>query len=275
MLEQKKILIHGHRGARGLYPENTLNAFLEAVKLGVDALEMDVIISKDKQLVVSHEAWMNELFCSRPDGTAIETNSANKYNLYQMDYREIKTFDCGKRGHPDFPFQKKQPAYKPLFSEVIQSIDRYCHVKAIPPMLYTIELKTEEGKDGIFQPAPAEFVQLVGIQLTVLNLFERCIIQSFDTRILQELHKQHPQLKLSFLVENNNGLSTNLNKLGFLPNYYCPEYPLFNAELIAELQKLNITPMTWTVNHLNDYKQLVQLGLRNIITDYPDRIRGW
>ena len=85
----KKIDIQGHRGARGLFPENTITSFIEAIKLGVDTLEMDVVISKDSQIVVSHEAWMNDAFCNRPDGKEVEANSKEKYNLYKMTYAEI------------------------------------------------------------------------------------------------------------------------------------------------------------------------------------------
>ena len=79
----KHFQIHGHRGARGLFPENTITAFIEAVKLGVRTLEMDVVISKDLKVVVSHEEWMNEVFCLQPNGKDIEINSKEKYNLYK------------------------------------------------------------------------------------------------------------------------------------------------------------------------------------------------
>src|SRR6218665_561037 len=90
-------LIHGHRGCRGLYPENTITAFIEAAKLGVDALEMDVVISGDGEVVVSHEAWMNPLFCTQPNGAPVENDPA-KYNLYRMSYNRIRQYDC--RSHP-------------------------------------------------------------------------------------------------------------------------------------------------------------------------------
>ena len=97
MPKTKSIDIQGHRGARGLFPENTVTGFIEAIKLGVNTLEMDVIISKDNQVVVSHEPWMNEAFCTKKDGGEIEKNSKEKYNLYKMTYAEILEFDCGKK----------------------------------------------------------------------------------------------------------------------------------------------------------------------------------
>src|SRR5688500_14114641 len=102
------IHVQGHRGARGLHPENTLQGFVEAVKLGVDTLEMDVVISADKQCVVSHEAWMNEDFCTLPNGAPVEKGAAKNYNLYRMTYADIKKFDCGKR-NAEFPGQMAAP----------------------------------------------------------------------------------------------------------------------------------------------------------------------
>src|ERR1700757_4808979 len=119
------IEIHGHRGARGYYPENTITSFIEAIKLGVTAIELDVVISKDMQVVVSHEAWMNEAFCSRPDGMEVESNSRAKYNLFKMKYEEIVKFDCGNRGNTEFPLQQPMPEHKPLLSEVIDKVESY------------------------------------------------------------------------------------------------------------------------------------------------------
>src|SRR4051812_6006714 len=95
---ENKPTIQGHRGARGLYPENTVTGFLEAIKLGVSVLEMDVVISRDLKVVVSHEPWMNRDFCTKPGGGPIERFSRKKYNIYTMSYAEIAAYDCGKHG---------------------------------------------------------------------------------------------------------------------------------------------------------------------------------
>ena len=88
--------IQGHRGCRGLYPENTVVAFIEAVKLGVNTLEMDVVVSKDGKLVVSHDPVMNDEICSTPDGNAIAATEKNNYRIYNLTYEEIKKFDRRK-----------------------------------------------------------------------------------------------------------------------------------------------------------------------------------
>ena len=265
------IEIHGHRGARGLYPENTITSFLEAVKLGVYTIELDVVISKDSKIVVSHEPYMNELFCSKPDGSLIEQHSKTEYNLYQMLYSEIIKFDCGIRGNPLFPSQAKLKEHKPLLSDVVSTLDSYTQTHHLPNITYNIEIKSELGDDDVFQPNPKTFVDLVYNEIQSLKISHRCILQSFDVRILQELKKKNTIIPISYLVENTNDLSHNLNSLGFIPDIYAPEFILINESLISELKQLNIKLITWTVNEIEDMKRLINMGVTTIITDYPDR----
>ncbi len=243
---------------------------MEAVKLGVDGIEMDVVISGDNQVVVSHEPWMNALFCSAPSGEPIEKKSQKSYNLYKMDYSEIAQFDCGKRGNARFPLQKKIPEYKPLLSEVISKIEAYIKTNSLPPVKYYIELKSETEYDGIFNPAPATFTDLVYAQLAAI--ISKTIIKSFDVRILQEFRKINPLVRLSYLVENRDTLETNLQKLGFAPEVYSPEFILVNKDLIEYVRQKNIKLVTWTVNEVIDMEKLIAMGVDGIITDYPDRL---
>src|ERR1035437_841267 len=177
----RQVDIQGHRGARGYYPENTITAFIEAVKLGVNTLELDVVISKDLQVVVSHEAWMNAIFCTRPDGIEVEKNSKEKYNLYRMPFSEIAKYDCGKRGNAEFPLQEAVPEHKPLLTEVVTKVDAYTKANKLPQVKYTIEIKTEEGeKDGVFNPNPKTFVSLVYNEIKKQNCIAYATLQSFD-----------------------------------------------------------------------------------------------
>ena len=263
--------IIGHRGARGLFPENTLNSFVEAVKLGVDALELDVVISKDRQVVVSHEPWMNEEFCSKPDGIAVESNSKEKYNLYKMDYAEIRKYDCGKHGNPNFPAQKAIPGYKPLLGEMISTIEAFTKINKLLPVSYTIEIKSEADEDGVFNPEPETFVELVWNELLKHDVLDRCVLQSFDVRILQELHKKHSETTLAYLVENTDSLEVNLKRLGFIPPIYSPEYILIDERMIIDLKKLKTKLIPWTVNETAEMIRLINMGVDGIITDYPNR----
>jgi len=271
----KHIYIHGHRGARGLYPENTITAFIEAVKLGVDALEMDVVISKDNQVVVSHEPYMNALFCSTPDGTAIDSHSEKEHNLYYMTYEQIKQYDCGTRGNMLFPQQQKLAEHKPLLSEVVKAVETFTRLNNLPPIHYNIEIKSELQDDGIFQPIPVTFVNLVYDELIKLKILPRTILQSFDVRILQALKQKDSGLTLSYLVENTDSLEINLQRLGFKPTIYAPEFILINEQLISDLKNKNIKLITWTVNEVDDMKRLINMGVETLITDYPDRAANY
>jgi len=167
---KNQIEIHGHRGARGLFPENTITAFIEAVKLGVDYLEMDIVISKDNKVVVSHEAWMNSDFCTGPDGKEIEKSSQENYNLYKMNYSEIVRYDCGKRGNKEFPTQQSIPEHKPLLWEVVTKVDAFTNANNLPPVNFNIEIKSEMPDYNIFNPKPEIFVSLVLLELKKLHI---------------------------------------------------------------------------------------------------------
>ena len=119
--EPKIIDIQGHRGCRGLMPENTMEAFKKAIELGVQTLELDVVVSKDNTVIVSHEPFMNSVICLDINGLEIPKTDEEKYNLYQMTFDSIKQFDCGTKHHPRFPNQQKIKTYKPALSEVIKA----------------------------------------------------------------------------------------------------------------------------------------------------------
>lgn len=267
-----KIDIQGHRGARGLFPENTITSFIEAIKLGVDTLEMDVVISKDLQVVVSHEAWMNDFFCTRPDGKVVEENSKDKYNLYKMTYAEISNYDCGIRGNKEFPLQKKLTEHKPLLSEVIKHVEEFVCENKLRPIKYNIEIKSEEGEDGAFNPEPKQFVELVYNEIVKHKIVEKTNLQSFDVRILQEIKKKDTCIQMALLVENEGGLEVNLKRLGFVPNTYSPDFYLVDVILVQQVHKYSMKLIPWTVNEITDIKKLIALGVDGIISDYPDRV---
>ena len=266
----KKINIQGHRGARGHYPENTLRGFKAAVDFGADFIELDVVISADSKVVVSHEPWMNDEICSMRDGSPVPPGRGREHNIYRMPYEVIRKFDCGKRGHPRFPSQRGEPAYKPLLGEVISTIEAYTREKGYAPVGYNIEIKTEQ--DGVFNPAPLVFVDLVHREIKNYGLGDRLNIQSFDVRILSEMHKKDPSIRLGLLVENRDSMETNLQALGFLPYAYNPEFVLVNEILVKQVHGRGMKIFVWTVNEKNDIAAMLALGVDGIISDYPDRV---
>ena len=153
--------IHGHRGCRGLLPENSIPAFLQATELGADFLEMDVVITADKQVLVSHEPWMRHGLCRTPDGTPITEDTERHFNLYQMKASAIQAYDCGSEEQADFPNQGQQRTTKPTLREVIEAVDEHALMSGSLAPGFNIEIKSDPALYGEFQPRPAEFAALV------------------------------------------------------------------------------------------------------------------
>lgn len=112
---------------------------------------------------------------------------------------------------------------------------------------------------------------MVWNELAKYNVLDRCVLQSFDVRILQELNKRHPEVTLALLVENTESLEANLKRLGFVPPIYSPEFVLIDDSLINKLKKLHVKLIPWTVNEATDMIRCINMGVAGIITDYPDR----
>ena len=262
----------GHRGCRGLMPENTVPAMLNAIGLGVTTLEMDVVITKDKKVILSHEQWFGQEITTKPDGTFIGPREERKYNIYWMTYEETKTFDVGMKPHPRFPKQQKMKVTKPLLTDVIDSVKKDMMTRRRPFPYYNIETKTNPAFDGVFHPRPEEFVELLMAVIKEKQIEEYVIIQSFDFRTLQYLHLHYPDIKTAMLIEDfdKRGLDAQLKALGFAPDIYSPAYQLVNEELIKKCHEQHIKIIPWTVNDKAKIEELKKQGVDGIITDYPD-----
>lgn len=257
----------GHRGARGIYPENTINGMKEALKHPITTLELDVVISKDLQVVVSHEPWMSAEICLDPKGKEIKDR---EINLFKMTYEEIKAFDCGSKIHPRFPGQKKVSESKPLLKDLIIALEKEMSSQGLKKN-YNIEIKStpEEEKDG-FQPNYKEFSAIVVADILKLIPASRFSIQSFDWRVLQYLHEQYPQISLVALRETKYEPEKVLRELGFAPAVFSPDWKMLTKKQVTFFQKKKIKVIPWTVNTVADMKSLIEMGVDGIITDYPN-----
>ncbi len=262
----------GHRGCRGLMPENTIPAMLKAIDLGVTTLEMDVVITKDKKVLLSHEQWFGQEITTKPDGTYMGAREERKYNIYWMTYEQTKDFDVGMKPHPRFPQQQKMKVTKPLLSDVIDSVNKDMMTRRRPFPYYNIETKTNPEFDGVFQPKPDEFVELLMAVIKEKGIEDRVIIQSFDFRTLQYLHKKYPGIKTAMLIEDfdKRSLDEQVKALGFIPTIYSPAFSLVNEKLLSSCHKQNMKVIPWTVNDKAKIEELKKMGVDGIITDYPN-----
>lgn len=264
--------VQGHRGCRGLLPENTIPAFMKAIDLGVNTLEMDVVISKDHQVLVSHEPFLSHEICSGPNAEEITEETEKDWNLYQMDYAEIKACDCGLKNHKRFPSQKKMKAYKPLLSEVIEAAEEKAKVMGRAALFYNIETKSMPQTDTVYHPDPETFTDLLVSVIKEAGIEDRTIIQSFDVRTLQVAHEKYPNIPLALLVENKTGLEANLEKLGFIPEIYSPEFVLVDQEMMRIAREKGMKVIPWTLNESDNIQSMIELKVDGIISDYPNRV---
>jgi glycerophosphoryl diester phosphodiesterase len=271
MTEQQteKIDWQGHRGARGLKPENTLPAFAYALEEGMTTLELDVVVSGDGQLVVSHEPFLNPKICLDTLGNPIQSEEA--FNLFHMPYAQISECDCGSLGNPNFPEQERLKTSKPLLLETINYGDQYAKGLERDLPYYNIELKSKADQVGLSQPGAEAFADIVLFALSKTDLIrdQRISLQSFDVAILEALHEKAPNMPLAYLVEIKTEGNALFDALTFIPAVYSPHYPLVNAQVIRFCHEREVKVIPWTVNDLETASALIELGVDGIITDFP------
>lgn len=251
-------------------PENTVTGMLRAVELGVTTLTMNAVISKDKMVVLSQEPYFNQEFSTQPNGKPITLKNQKTFNIYKMDYEEVKKFDVGQKVHNRFPYQQKYPAYKPLLEETILAVEDYIKTNKVPKPEYSIETKTIPNGDNEFHPEPAEFVELIMSVVNKYKLAKRVTIQSIDRRTLQYLHEHYPKVKTSLMVDEKVDFDKNIEDLGFKPTVYSPTSALVGKGLVDRCHEAGVKIIPWTVNTVKDMKALIALGVDGVVTDYPN-----
>ena len=262
----------GHRGCRGLMPENTIPAMLKALDLGVTTLEMDIAITKDKQVIVSHDPFFNREITTKADGSYLNVKEERELKIYGMTFEETQHYDVGLKPYARFPQQQKLAVHKPLLGDLLDSVRQYMtdNKRAFP--YFNIETKTQPATDNIYHPGPPEFVDLLMNVIKEKNLEDYVIIQSFDFRTLRYLHQNYPSIRTAMLIQGSDKrkLSEQLTELGYIPDIYSPEYGLVTRELIDKCHQQNIKVIPWTVNDPAKINELKNAGVDGIISDYPD-----
>jgi glycerophosphoryl diester phosphodiesterase len=243
--------VQGHRGARGLKPENTIPAFIYALDSGVTTVELDLAVTKDRKIVVSHEPWMSSEICLNPEGNAFTKREEKDFNIFEMTYEDVVKFDCGSLGNKKFPEQEKMSITKPLLSDVIVAVENHIKSYTQYEVDYNIEIKTGDDGDNRFHPTPSEFSDLVYNLLDEYLPMDRVIIQSFDFRVLKYWHQKYPHIKLAALVEDKKSVDSHLNELGFTPQIYSPYYRNINRAKVELLHEKKIKVIPRTVNEVN------------------------
>ncbi len=250
---QPRILVHGHRGARAVLPENTLPAFEHAIAAGADMLELDLAVTKDNVLMVSHDPAVNRKICTGPEG---ETR------IRFMTLAEVKAFDCGAKANPEFPKQTAVPGTR------IPTLDEALALAPKGAFGFNIETKIDTKKPEL-APAPAEFARLLVDAIRRHKIEARVMVQSFDFRALKEIHAIAPDLKLCALY---GGLPKDLVKIsqeaGGVP-IVAPHHMLVTKGKVKKAHKNGLQVVPWTVNTPGAWDKMIRAGVDAIITDDP------
>ena len=265
----------GHRGTRGLMPENTIPAMKKGIAVGANTVEFDIHITKDDKVVVYHDASFDPAYTSMPDGSDIPAGERKKYTFYQMKYDHIRQFIIGKKYYPQFPEQHLTVTYAPLLTEMIDSVEAFTRVQHYPPVYYLLEVKSGPATDGTEQPAPEEYMRILmkALKPKLKQLNGRLLVHSFDIRPLQILHRDYPNIPLGFLTGDKKiSFEENMKQLGFIPAFYNPEYHLLTPALLSKCHAQGMKVLPWTVETTGDMQRLKDMGADGIITDYPNRL---
>lgn len=272
-VEEYRVDVQAHRGGMGLYPEESLEAMINSVNLGVNTLEMDMCISQDGQVILSHDRFFHHRYATRPDGTPVMDGDSLVY-LYQLPYSEIAKWDVGSKYNPGWPEKKCIPVCKPIAADVISAVEAYIKENNLPPVKYNIEIKSsdEEG-EGVLWPEYHEFTDLCIAVMDSFDLGDRLIIQCFDERVLNYINQKYPGHILSSLWE---GWETDFDKqmslLDFVPQWVSPESENVDSTFMARAHECGMKVVTWTVDSPEEMNRLMDLHVEAIISNYPDRL---
>ncbi|MFI6299365.1 glycerophosphodiester phosphodiesterase family protein [Nonomuraea sp. NPDC050790] len=305
-VERRRFDLQAHRGGMGLVVENTLDAFANALRVGVSTLELDIQITEDGKAVVTHDRHQTGRACV-DTGPAVPGDPEYPYVgkfVHTLSLAQIKTLDCGSKTQPDFPGQRPAPgARMPLLSEVFDLVKSFDADR----VKLNVETKVEAGAPS--QTAPREqFVQAVVKEVRRARILDQVTIQSFDWGALMRMRQVEPRLPLvaldnyHFLQIGQPGASPWLGGIdiddfggdplkaiasfgatSFSPVHGYPEdgtaddpdyQPYVTRSMVERARRLGIKVIPWSVNDLATMNKLMDDGVHGLITDYPDRLRA-
>lgn len=257
--------IQGHRGARAIYPENSIPGFLYALKLGIKTLELDLGVTKDDVLIVYHDQTINPEICRYLDGRA----APKDVPVHSLTFEQIKEFDCGSLGNKRFPKQKMiSQTQIPSLEELFETVLNQDHPNA-QNVWFNIETKSHPDHPHL-QPAPEKFVSLILDLVDKYDLGHRVIIQSFDHRTIKVAKKLRPEIKTAALFyERPKGSLVNATKEA-AGDIISPFYEWVTKEDVTALHRAGIPIIPWTANTEASWRTLIDLKVDGIITDDPE-----
>jgi glycerophosphoryl diester phosphodiesterase len=246
------ILVHGHRGARAVYPENTIPAFQYAIECGADFIELDVLATKDDVLVVAHDPHISGAIC---------TGGRTGIAIRELTLAELREYDCGALKNPRFPKQQPVPGTR------IPTLDAVLGLGGVSSIQFNIEVKSFPDRPGL-TPPPEPFSKMVLDAIRKREMESRCVVQSFDFRILHAVKKLAPQTRLAALFEEPQRPFIDIAREADT-SVVAPLFLFVTPDEVARAHAANIAVVPWTANSGEDWEPLIHAGVDAIITDDP------
>ena len=287
--------LQGHRGARGLMPENTLAGFAHALRLGVTTLEMDLGVSRDGHVVISHDRRLNPALTRRADGRWLAEPGPT---IHSLTLDELRAYDVG-RMNPDSRYARRFPEQRAVDGARIPTLDEVLAIAPRAgdvPIHLNLETKLNPLEPGT-TPSPETFAKRVIERVRRAGAVPRVTVQSFDWRTLAQVQALAPEIRTAYLTAQRDWLdNVQIGHPGASPwtagldvddfggsvprlvkqaggNIWSPYYRDLDREELVEARSLGLRVIVWTVNDVPDMHHLIDLGVDGIITDYPDRLR--
>ncbi len=260
-----EIEVVGHRGARGHLPENSIAGAVKALELGAQTIELDVVVSKDSVLIVSHDHYFRPDRCdARAAGYALSVP------LYSLTAAQIQQVTCGARGDYAYAYQQALPAPKPTLAEVIAVCE--AHAPGVHLPSYLIEIKSSPDADERLTPSVATFASLLIDEVRRSGIGDRVTIQSFDERPIRYLADHGSNVRLAALSTVPIGLAALRARFGSGVGVYSPYHLGLTKRAVGQYRAAGIEVVPWTVNDATRMRTLISWGVDGMITDYPDRL---
>jgi glycerophosphoryl diester phosphodiesterase len=272
----RRIDIQGHRGARALFPENTVAGFLAAAALGVEAFELDVGMTADGVVVVSHDPTLNPDITRDGSGAWLTRRGPTIYSLTHLDLRayDVGRIRPGSRTSWLFPEQTPRDGSQiPTLADVLA---------ALPDSRFTIEVKTDPGHPDRTAP-PHVLADATLAVIDIAGAAARVIVESFDWRVQRHVRRARPDIRLAWLTSRATVAAAELWWAGVTPTgsvpacvaaeggpIWAPDHTDLTAAQVLEAHALGLFVLPWTVNRLDDMRRLIGWGVDGLISDRPD-----
>jgi glycerophosphoryl diester phosphodiesterase len=260
------IELQGHRGARGLAPENTLPGFELALGIGVDTLELDVGVTRDGVVVIHHDRRLNPDLARGPDGKWV---SAPAPTIYSLSYKELQSYDVG-RIRPGSEYARRFPHQRPIDGARIPRLRDLFELATDSKVRFNIETKlVAEAPEETLAPEP--FARALIAEVRSAGVAARTTIQSFDWRALKIVEREAPEIATAYLTSGKNSDPAMVRDAG--ARLWSPDFRDLNNEKLAIARAGGLKIIAWTLNERSDIARALDMKVDGMISDYPDRVR--